>query len=217
MVWLKDLAHGSNKTVVLVTHAVSNLRLCDSVVLLHEGPALFPRHRTTRCCSTHGTDSIEAIYGGYQHASAMGEFAGFDEDRSGELPPPPEPHSLNTAPPPGSFSASFSRCSFTARTFSSGATRPSSWLHLRPACSASPDSSPSSRRTGCRQVQKMEPHHSHLHRRQIDGQDMHRLHSGIAVHSGPRLRPRHVPGHPAHVDGRKQRRARNRQGARCAR
>jgi ABC-type multidrug transport system ATPase subunit len=103
MVWLKDLAHGSNKTVVLVTHAVSNLRLCDSVVLLHDGRLVF-QGVYDELLSTHGTDSIEAIYGSYQHASATGEFVGYDQDRSGELPPPPEPHSLNTAPPPGSLS-----------------------------------------------------------------------------------------------------------------
>ena len=103
MVWLKDLAHGSKKTVVLVTHAVSNLRLCDSVILLHEGRLCF-QGSYEELLHRHGTDSIEAIYGGYQHASAVGEFVGFDEDRSGELPPPPEPHSLNTAPPPGSVS-----------------------------------------------------------------------------------------------------------------
>ena len=32
-----------------------------------------------------------------------GTFGGFDQDRSGELPPAPEPRALNTAPPPGSF------------------------------------------------------------------------------------------------------------------
>jgi ABC-type multidrug transport system ATPase subunit len=106
MVWLKDLAHGSNKTVVLVTHAVSNLRLCDSVVLLHEGRLCF-QGPYDRLLSTHGTESIESIYGGYQHASATGDFVGFDEDRSAELPSPPEPHSLNTAPPPGSVSQLF--------------------------------------------------------------------------------------------------------------
>jgi ABC transport system ATP-binding/permease protein len=106
MVWLKDLAHTSNKTVVLVTHAVSNLRLCDSVVLLHEGRLCF-QGTYDALLETHGTESIEAIYGGYQHASATGEFVGFDEDRTGELPPPPAPHSLNTAPPPGSFSQLF--------------------------------------------------------------------------------------------------------------
>ena len=106
MVWLKDLAHSSHKTIVLVTHAVSNLRLCDSVVLLHEGRLCF-QGPYDDLLSTHGTESIEAIYGGYQHASAIGEFVGFDQDRSGELPPAPEPTSLNTAPPPGSLSQLF--------------------------------------------------------------------------------------------------------------
>ncbi len=106
MVWLKELAHDLNKTIVLVTHAVSNLRLCDSVVLLHEGRLCF-QGTYDELLRTHGTDSIEAIYGGYQHASAVGEFVGYDEDRSGELPPAPEPHSLNTAPPPGSLSQLF--------------------------------------------------------------------------------------------------------------
>jgi ABC-type multidrug transport system ATPase subunit len=103
MVWLKELAHGMNKTIVLVTHAVSNLRLCDSVVFLHEGRLCF-QGPFDALLSTHKTESIEAIYGGYQHASATGDFVGFDEDRSGELPPAPAPRSLNTAPPPGSLS-----------------------------------------------------------------------------------------------------------------
>jgi ABC-type multidrug transport system ATPase subunit len=106
MVWLKDLAHGSNKTVVLVTHAVTNLRLCDSVVLLHEGRLCF-QGTYDALLQAHGTDSIEGIYGGYQQASITGEFGGFDDDRSGELPPAPAPHSLNTAPPPGSLSQLF--------------------------------------------------------------------------------------------------------------
>ncbi len=106
MVWLKELAHGLNKTVVLVTHAVSNLRLCDSVVFLHEGRLCF-QGTYDELLHKHGTDSIESIYGGYQHASSTGEFVGFDEDRSTELPPAPAPHSLNTAPPPGSLGQLF--------------------------------------------------------------------------------------------------------------
>lgn len=107
MVWLNELAHGLKKTVVLVTHAVSNLRLCDSVIFLHEGRLCF-QGPYDELLHRHGTDSIEAVFGGYQYASAMGEFVGFDEDRSSELPPPPDPQSLNTAPPPGSFSQLFS-------------------------------------------------------------------------------------------------------------
>jgi len=103
MVWLKELAHGLNKTVVLVTHTARNLRLCDSVVFLHEGRLCF-HGSYDELLRTHGTASVEAIFGGYQEASTMGNFVGFDADRSAELPALPEPHSLNTAPPPGSLS-----------------------------------------------------------------------------------------------------------------
>jgi hypothetical protein len=106
MVWLKDLAHIHKKTIVLVTHAVSNLRLCDSVVLLHEGRLCFQGHYD-QLLESHGSESIEAIYGGYQHASLEGTFVGFDHDRSAELPAPPDPRALNTAPPPGAMSQLF--------------------------------------------------------------------------------------------------------------
>jgi len=106
MVWLKDLAHNHKKTIVLVTHAVSNLRLCDSVVLLHEGRLCF-QGQYDQLLESHGSESIEAIYGGYQHASIEGTFVGFDHDRSAELPAPPDPQALNTAPPPGAMSQLF--------------------------------------------------------------------------------------------------------------
>jgi len=106
MVWLKELAHGLNKTVVLVSHAVDNLGLCDSIVFLHEGQLCF-QGSYEELFRAHGTNSIEAIFGGYQQATATGDFVGFDEDRSGELPPAPEPSVLNTAPPPGSLSQLF--------------------------------------------------------------------------------------------------------------
>src|SRR6202050_2607079 len=58
MVWLKELAHGLNKTVVLVSHAVDNLGLCDSIVFLHEGRLCF-QGPYDELFATHGTDSIE--------------------------------------------------------------------------------------------------------------------------------------------------------------
>ncbi len=127
MVWLKELAHGMNKTVVLVTHAVSNLRLCDSVVLLHEGRLCF-QGTYDDLLRAHDTESIEAVYGAYQNASATGDFVGFDHDRSGELPPAPAPRSLNTAPPPGSLSqlATLVRRQFLLL----GRDRAQLWLHL---------------------------------------------------------------------------------------
>jgi len=106
MVWLKELAHDLKKTVVLVTHMARNLRLCDSVIFLHEGRLCFhgPYDELLR---THETGSVEAIFGAYQEASTTGNFVGFDADRSAELPAPPDLHSLNTAPPPGSLSQLF--------------------------------------------------------------------------------------------------------------
>ncbi len=127
MVWLKELAHGMNKTVILVTHAVSNLRLCDSIVFLHEGRLCY-QGSYDGLLESHSTESIEAVFGGYQHASANGEFVGFDEDRSGELPPSPEPHSLNTAPPPGSLSQLGTLV--RRQSVLLGRDRAQLWLHL---------------------------------------------------------------------------------------
>jgi ABC-type multidrug transport system ATPase subunit len=102
MVWLRELAHGLKKTVVIVTHAVTNLDLCDSIILLHEGRLCFQGTFPTML-EAHQSTTIEPIYAAYQEASVLGTFGGFDHDRSGELPPPPERRALNTAPPPGSF------------------------------------------------------------------------------------------------------------------
>lgn len=102
MVWLRELAHGLKKTVVLVTHAVTNLELCDSIILLHEGRLCF-QGTFPAMLEVHQSATVEPIYGAYQEASALGTFTGFDHDRSHELPPVPEPRSLNTAPPPGSL------------------------------------------------------------------------------------------------------------------
>jgi len=127
MVWLRELAHNLNKTVVLVSHAVDNLGLCDSVVFLHEGRFCFqgPYDELFR---THGTDSIESIFGGYQQATLAGNFIGFDEDRSAELPAPPQPAALNTARPPGALSQLFTL--INRQVILLGRDRAQLWLHL---------------------------------------------------------------------------------------
>ena len=127
MVWLKELAHGLNKTVVLVSHAVDNLGLCDSIVFLHEGQLCF-QGSYDELFQAHSTDSIEAIFGGYQQATAMGNFIGFDLDRSAELPPPPAPAALNTAPPPGSLRQLFTL--IRRQLILLGRDRAQLWLHL---------------------------------------------------------------------------------------
>jgi len=102
MAWLHELAHRHKKTVVLVTHAVTNLAICDSIILLHDGRLCF-QGTSQALLEAHQSATIEPIYGAYQEASMLGTFSGFDLDRSGELPPVPEPRALNTAPPPGSL------------------------------------------------------------------------------------------------------------------
>ena len=127
MVWLKELAHGLNKTVVLVSHAVDNLNLCDSVVFLHEGQLCF-QGSYDDLFRKHGTDSIEAIFGSYQQATATGNFVGYDLDRSAELPVAPAPSALNTARPPGSMNqlSTLIRRQFILL----GRDRAQLWLHL---------------------------------------------------------------------------------------
>lgn len=127
MVWLRELAHNLNKTVVLVSHAVDNLGLCDSVVFLHEGRFCF-QGSYEELFRTHGTDSIEAIFGGYQQATITGNFVGFDADRSAELPAPPPPAALNTAPPPGGLRQLFTL--IRRQVILLGRDRGQLWLHL---------------------------------------------------------------------------------------
>jgi ABC-type multidrug transport system ATPase subunit len=100
MVWLRELAHGLNKTVVLVTHAVGNLPLCDSVLFLHAGRLCF-QGTYHQFLAAHEAESIEPIFGLYQNTPDA------EGDRFVSLPAAPEPRALNTAPPPGAFSQLF--------------------------------------------------------------------------------------------------------------
>ncbi len=127
MVWLKELAHGLKKTVVLVTHAVSNLRLCDSVIFLHEGQ-LCAQGTYDEILEAFETTSIESIFGRYQKASSLGKFISSGLDLSSELPPVPEPRALNTAPPPGTISQLGTM--IRRQGILLGRDRAQLWLHL---------------------------------------------------------------------------------------
>ncbi len=61
MYWLADLTARTGKTVVLVTHAVKNLALCQSVVFLHHGRLLY-QGSYTGLLESRAAASIEEVY-----------------------------------------------------------------------------------------------------------------------------------------------------------
>jgi ABC-type multidrug transport system ATPase subunit len=98
MYWLAELAGKTGRTIVLVTHAVKNLHLCDSIIFLHRGRVLYQGSYQSMLRS-RGAATIEEIY---RDAERETEFLSpsifLNEEFSAE-PPPPQP--LRTAPPPG--------------------------------------------------------------------------------------------------------------------
>ena len=213
MVWLKELAHGLNKTIVLVTHAVSNLRLCDSVVLLHEGRLCFQGPydellRSARDRIDRGDlRRLSACLGRRATSSASMRTA------PANCPPPPEPHALNTAPPPGSLSQLFTLV--RRQYILLWRDKAQLWLHLAllvtfPALVAIFATN------GLPQVRSMSLDIADQHRADRWPRRLDYMQESFS-RRGAGFRPGHVPGHPAHAHGREQRRARNRQGTRRAR
>ncbi len=64
MHWLSGLAKQSGKSIVIVTHAITNLHVCDQVVLLNRGQLLYAGP-PDRMLSYFGQAALEDIY---QHA-----------------------------------------------------------------------------------------------------------------------------------------------------
>ena len=101
MVWLKDLAHGMNKTVILVSHAVDNLGLCDSVVFLHEG-RLASKGPTTNFSRPMTPIQSKPFLGAINWPPPRANSSGSTRTVRG-IAAGTGPHALNTAPPPGSL------------------------------------------------------------------------------------------------------------------
>lgn len=68
MHWLADLAEQSGKTIVIVTHAIANLHVCDQVVLLNQGRVLYAG-APDRMLGYFGRSALEDVY---QYASNYG-------------------------------------------------------------------------------------------------------------------------------------------------
>jgi ABC-type multidrug transport system ATPase subunit len=91
MHWLAQLTGATGKTIVLVTHAVRNLPLCDSILFMHEGRLLY-RGGYDALLSQCAASNIEEVYRDAAlgiHAQEPPEF------------PAPAPQPLRTAKPPG--------------------------------------------------------------------------------------------------------------------
>ena len=95
MLWLRELATNTGKTVVLVTHALNNVHLGDSVLFLSQGRLLYQGSYPS-LLATYAVPDIESLYG---QAGQGGLAAGFGAPPADQEPPAPQP--LKTARPPG--------------------------------------------------------------------------------------------------------------------
>lgn len=97
MVWLRELAHGLSKTVVLVTHATYHLYLCDAVLFLHRGRLAY-FGSPQQLLEAHGAHSVADVLEAYESGAASAP----EPEVTDFFPIPPD--ALRTAPPPGGFS-----------------------------------------------------------------------------------------------------------------
>lgn len=99
MQWLRNLAHQSQKTVLLVTHATYHLDLCDSIIFLHSGRLV--QHDTLQgLLHAHGVSSTGELLGLYKEGRQDATPLLFPK-RTAVLPQlRRDPMPLRTAKPP---------------------------------------------------------------------------------------------------------------------
>lgn len=100
MYWLADLAGRTGKTVVLVTHAVKNLHLCDLVVFLHRGRLMY-QGSYDGLLSIRRSTTIEEVYRAAEQETDFSSSPTFVHAEVSDERPAPQP--LQTAKPPGGF------------------------------------------------------------------------------------------------------------------
>ena len=93
MVWLDDLSAKTGKTVVLVTHALNNIHLCDSILFMSQGRLLFQGDYPS-LLREFGASDIETLY-----ARTDYDFPIDSDIPESEYVLSPQP--LQTARPPG--------------------------------------------------------------------------------------------------------------------
>lgn len=99
MAWLRQLAHGYGKTILLVTHSPAYLGLCDSLIFLDRGRMVY-HGPLDALFGAMNVGSIEELYARTQHEPPPPEPVIL---QAAELPveDDPAPQTLRTARPPG--------------------------------------------------------------------------------------------------------------------
>lgn len=98
MVWLRNLAHEMEKTVVLVTHATNNLHYCDAILFLHQGRLIHYGDQQS-LLDAHGVESIAELFGLYQADQPLVAEELVHRDRREVA----ESISIKSLPPPGGW------------------------------------------------------------------------------------------------------------------
>jgi len=91
MHWMHDLVRKTGKTVVMVTHSVANLELCDQVLFLSAGSLLYAGE-PSGLLPAFGVDSVEEVF------ANADRYGSSTPEESGTLP---EPGPLKTSRPAG--------------------------------------------------------------------------------------------------------------------
>ena len=124
MLWLRDLAHSYDKTILLVTHATYHLDLCDSVIFLHSG-RLIQHGNLEDIFSTQQVASTAELLGIYRDDALVSQL--LEAPASVEMPVF-EPMSLKTAKPPSGWSQFPSLLARQIKLFTRD--RGQQWMHF---------------------------------------------------------------------------------------
>lgn len=99
MTWLRELAHGYGKTIMLVTHSPAYLSLCDSIIFLDRGRMIY-NGPLAAMYEAMGVQVIEELYARYQE-EVIHEPVVIVTD---EVEQEPVLQTIRTARPPGALS-----------------------------------------------------------------------------------------------------------------
>lgn len=99
MIWLDDLSAKTGKTILLVTHALNNIQLCDSILFMSRGHLLYQGDYASLLHKYDAAD-IETLYAKADHV-----FLPEPEPDEQEDAPPSQP--LQTARPPAGIEQIF--------------------------------------------------------------------------------------------------------------